>query len=108
MTDNLVTKQDINNMREAYRAKVFRMMFRIAMMFAVPAGLAVWLGGMLDSKFSTDGNMWRLILLAVAFVLSWVMVARLYIQLNKESKSIEEKASVVAKAMVDKKIVKEK
>ena len=95
MTDSKITKKDVDNMRENYRAKVFRMMLHIAVIFAVPAALAVWLGNVLDQKFATDGNMWRLILLAVAFVSSWIIVARLYIKLNKEAKDIESKAKTV-------------
>jgi len=93
--DNPTTKKDIDNLRENYRAKVFRMMLHIALIFAIPAGLAVWLGNMLDQKYSTDGNTWHLVLLAIAFVSSWIIVARLYIKLNKEAKDIEAKAREV-------------
>ncbi len=95
MSDTNITKKDINEMRENYRAKVFRMMLHIAVIFGGPAVLAFWGGGFLDIKFDTGADTWRLALLGVAFVFSWVLVFRLYNKLNKESRAIEEKAKQV-------------
>ncbi|MGB0757256.1 MAG: hypothetical protein ACPGO5_02245 [Patescibacteria group bacterium] len=90
--DNTETPQEIHDLREEYRAKIFRMMLYIAIIFGVPAVAAFWIGGALDLRFETGGNTYRLILLGCAFVLSWVWVARMYVRLNKESKEIEQKA----------------
>ena len=95
MPNEKFTKKDIDVMRENYRAKVFRMMLHIAVIFGVPAVIAFWGGGWMDVRFSSGGDTWRVSALGLAFVFSWVLVFRLYNKLNKESKEIEAKAKSV-------------
>lgn len=90
MTDSNVS-HEIEELREQYRAKVFRMMLYVGVIFGGPAIVAFWVGGRLDVHFATGGDTYRLIALAVTFVLSWVWVFRLYAQLNREAKEVERK-----------------
>lgn len=75
-------------MQENYRSRVFKMMFELIFVFGVPAFLALWLGNKIDRAQGTDG-MWRTILLVVAFISSWLIVARMYVRLSKQGKQVD-------------------
>ena len=88
--DNSQDKKDIYKEREKYRQKAFLMMLEVGIILAVPAFLALFLGKYLDKNYQT-GNSVTLILLAVAFILSWVIIIRKYIKFNRKIKEIDKK-----------------
>ncbi len=83
-------KKNIYKERERYRQKAFFMMLEVGVILAVPAFLALFLGKYLDKNNQT-GNAITLILLGLAFVLSWVIIIRKYIKFNRKIKEIDKK-----------------
>jgi len=83
-------KKDIYKERERYRQRAFFMMLEVGIILAVPAFLALFLGKYLDKNNQT-GNTITLILLGLAFILSWVVIIRKYIKFNKKIKEIDQK-----------------
>lgn len=87
------SQQDKNQLikeRERYRHKAFLMMLEIAVIIAIPAAAAAFLGKYLD-KNNPDSNFYTIILLALAFVLSWAIIIIKYIKFNKKIKEIDKK-----------------
>ena len=80
--------EEAEKLRERFRAKTFRMMLHIALIFGIPAALAAVVGTKIDAAQAT-GRTWTLILLGVSFVVSWVLMIRMYIRLNKEAKEVD-------------------
>lgn len=83
--------QSIRERREAFQSKIFRLMLQVAFIFAIPAALAVWVGGLLDTRYQTDNSI-RIALLIAAFVGSWIVIMKLYQKLNKEAHAIDDMA----------------
>jgi len=88
--ENNQNKKDIYKEREKYRQKAFFMMLEVGIILAVPAFLALFLGKYLDKNNQT-GHTLTLILLGLAFILSWVIIVRKYIKFNKKIKEIDKK-----------------
>ncbi len=88
--ENNQEKKDIYKEREKYRQRAFFMMLEVGIILAVPAFVALFLGKYLD-KTNQTGNTLTMIFLAVAFVLSWVIIIRKYIKFNKKIKEIDRK-----------------
>lgn len=63
--------------REVYITRIFWQGIHIAILFALPLAIAVIL---LKYVFPTES--WRFIFLGIAFVASWALVIRKYIQLS--------------------------
>lgn len=72
--------------QEEFRNKTFRMMLEVAVVFAVPAVIAVVVGKRLDTGSSSQ---WLVVCLAVAFIFSWSIVIRMYTKLSREAKEID-------------------
>ncbi|MDX1536042.1 MAG: hypothetical protein R3346_04780 [Candidatus Spechtbacterales bacterium] len=75
--------------QELLRKKAFMMLIEIAFIFAVPAVIAFVLGGRLDAIFET-GNTIILSSLAIAFILSWIIVIFRFKKLQKDFQKISE------------------
>lgn len=91
MTKDTTPTEDVQALREAFRAKIFRMMLYVAALFGFPAVIAFWVGRMLNDRIAGDFN-FQALSLVIAFVFSWIMVFRMYFKLTAESKAIEDKA----------------
>ncbi len=83
-------KKSIYQEREKYRHKAFFMMLEVGAILAIPAFVALFLGKYLDRNSNGD-NTYKIILLVVAFFLSWVIIIIKYIKLDKKSKEIDKK-----------------
>jgi len=76
--------------REKYRHRAFIMMLEVGAIIAIPAFTALFLGKYLD-KNSQSGNIITLSLLGVAFIFSWIVIIRKYINFSKKIKEIDKK-----------------
>jgi len=69
--------------------KTFLIMFRLLFVFAIPAIAAYFVGRWIDQTYD-----WRpygsLLALAVSFIISWALVIRIYLSLEKEFKQLRE------------------
>ena len=80
-------------------SKTFQSMIRVAIIFALPAIAAYNIGGWIDEKWNSK-PIGSLIVLGIAFVLSWTIVIRMYLKMDKsyrESIQDEEKEDEVKK-----------
>jgi len=89
MEDNK-DKKSIYKERERYRQKAFLVMLEVAVILAIPAFAALFLGKYLDRN-NQSGNTYKLILLSASFVLSWVIIIGKYLKLDKKVKEIDKK-----------------
>ena len=64
------------------------MMFRILIIFGLPAILGYFVGEWVDTRYSMRPTGTLLVLL-VTFVFSWTVTIRMYLTLDKERKEIE-------------------
>jgi hypothetical protein len=87
--------------KEALMQRTFMLMFRILLVFGLPAFLAYHIGGFIDGKFALEKPYGTLVCLGVAFVSSWVMVFRIYFSLEKEYKALEAKERALDEAQSD-------
>ena len=65
-------------------------MLEVAVILAIPAFAALFLGKYLDRN-NQSGNTYKLILLSASFVLSWVIIIGKYLKLDKKVKEIDKK-----------------
>ncbi len=83
-------KNSIYQEREKYRQKAFFMMLEVGLILAIPAFAALFLGKYLDRN-SDGANTYKIILLSISFVLSWVIIIGKYLKLDKKVKEIDRK-----------------
>lgn len=76
--------------KEKYVMKVFYLGLKIALIFAVPAIIGVFLGRKLDNLYNT-GEAITMSILAFTFILSWVITIVMYKNLNRKIKDINQK-----------------
>lgn len=76
--------------QEDLRHKAFMQMLYIALIFAIPAAIAFFVGNYFD-KIHDSGRQYKLIALAISFVLSWTITIFQYRKIDKEFKEIERK-----------------
>jgi uncharacterized membrane protein (DUF485 family) len=88
--ENNQDKKSIYKEREAYRQRAFLMMLEIAVIIALPAFVALFLGKYLDGN-NQNSNFFTPILLLVSFILSWVIIIRKYIVFSRKVKEIDRK-----------------
>lgn len=81
--------REARNRQHEFQDKAFRMMFRILLVFGIPAFVAFLAGRALDTHFNT-GKVWILSLLVVAFLSSWTMVIKMYKKLSEEARAVDE------------------
>jgi len=82
--------QDLQKQRDIYIHNLFWLALKIAIFFAVPAVGAALLGKYLDSLYG-GGKTYTILLLAGAFILSWVITLRQFSIINRKIKDIETK-----------------
>ncbi len=88
--ENNQKKKSIYQEREKYRQKAFFMMIEIAIIIALPAFIALFLGQYLD-RDNPSSKTFTIGLLFISFILSWIIIIRKYIKLNKKMKEIDNK-----------------
>jgi len=90
-------EESLAERRERLMNKAFVMMLQVLVVFAVPGLIGVFLGRWIDRTYET-GSFGSLIASAVAIVLSWAVIIKMYkklkrdfAQLEKEEKEEEER-----------------
>lgn len=89
MQNNTEKKQAYKE-RERYRQQAFLMMLQVAVIIALPAFAAFFLGKYLDQS-NPDSKTWTTVLLVVSFFLSWAIIIAKYIKFNKKVKEVDKK-----------------
>lgn len=82
-------EKSVHQKKEELLQKTFRMMFRILLTFGIPAGIAYGVGKWLDTTYDIRPY-GTLAVLAIAFVSSWALVIRMYLQMSKEAAAIQQ------------------
>lgn len=90
MNSKIDQLDNLKERREEFRTRIFVMMIEILYIFGLPAILSFVVGRKLDTYYSS-GKKITLILLAFAFILSWVMVVIKYQKLKKTLKDLDDK-----------------
>jgi hypothetical protein len=72
---------DLERQRDAYASKIGKLALYIAVIFAVPAVIAIAIGRYADISLAY--------LLPIAFVISWILVAQLYRRIDKKVRELE-------------------
>ncbi len=83
----------IQQKREELTHKTFTLMFRILIIFGIPAILAYFSGAWLDSTYGIRPY-GTLAVLAVAFVSSWYGVLRIYQSLQKQYRELDKQEEI--------------
>ncbi len=92
--------KELQNLRDKHTTSFFWLGLEIALVFLVPALLAVYLGKKLDT--ATGASFWSILFLAITFALSWVWVGFKYNKKSKILKDIESQI-VALRAIEDEK-----
>ena len=80
----------ISQEREQLLKKTFHMMFRVALIFGIPAIMAYFIGSWVDGRWNIRPY-GTLSVLAVAFITSWAFVIHMYIQLDQQFRNLRER-----------------
>jgi uncharacterized membrane protein (DUF485 family) len=75
---------ELRKKRDALMTSFFKLGLQIALIFGVPAAIAAFFGTQLDK--GREGNTFVTIFLICSFIISWVIVIRIY---RKQSSKIE-------------------
>jgi len=86
--------------QERLRHKSFLLMFRILVIFGIPAVLAYFSGLWLDTRFDMRPY-GSLMALGVAVVCSWTITIRMYLRIDKEFRELRKKMEARDAGMVD-------
>jgi len=81
---------DLDQQQEILRHKTFLLMFRILLVFGIPAALAYFAGSWLDKTYDMRPY-GSLIALGVALVISWTITIRIYLTVDKEFRELRKK-----------------
>jgi uncharacterized membrane protein (DUF485 family) len=81
--------EDLKKQRDQHVNKIFYLGLKIAIIFLVPALIAVYGGKMLDAHFQT-GKSIATGSLVFAFVLSWFIVIRMYSKLSAKLEKLNQ------------------
>lgn len=81
-------KKELTSKKKALQNKLYLVMVEIIFIFGVPALVAKFLGQYIDGRSET-GKLWTLIFLAIAFVVSWVVLVRRVRVIGNEIKEVE-------------------
>lgn len=79
---------ELKKTKDRYITKIFYLGLKIALIFAIPAVIAVLLGKRIDASYGHDKK-FSIIFLAFAFVLSWWITISMYRKLARKIKAIE-------------------
>ena len=83
--------KELNDKKEIYRNKAFSMMLEIGVIIAIPAIVAFFVGKHFDGRASENDQVYTLIALGIAFILSWTIIIYKYIRFDKRVKAIDKK-----------------
>jgi Na+/melibiose symporter-like transporter len=78
---------DLRKKRDALMTGFFKLGLQIALIFGIPAGIAAVAGTQLDK--GREGSLFTFIFLGCAFLLSWVIVIRIYQKQSSKIESVE-------------------
>ncbi|EKD67300.1 MAG: hypothetical protein ACD_48C00486G0001 [uncultured bacterium] len=81
---------ELDQQQEVLRHKTFLLMFRILLIFGIPAVLAYFAGGWLDKSYDMRPY-GSLMALGVAIVTSWTITIRIYLKVDKEFRELRKK-----------------
>lgn len=86
---------DLLDQKKSLEKRTYQLMFKILVIFGVPAAIAYFVGQWLDhaQELEPYGS---LMALGVSFVFSWAVTIRLYITLDRERKELEAKEEALA------------
>jgi hypothetical protein len=73
---------------DEFQHKTFVLMFRVLLIFGIPAIVGYFVGDWLDATYDIRPY-GSLAALAVTFITSWALVFRMYMSLERERKHIE-------------------
>jgi len=79
------TLEELKKQREKYRHQSFVIMLEVGVIIAIPAAVAFFLGKYLDQQ-NPGEKTYTLILLLIAFIISWVLIILKYIRFEKKVK----------------------
>ena len=79
--------ESLKKQKDYWINRIFWLGVEIAIIFAIPAGLGVWLIKSLESPSQPV----KVLVMVSAFILSWVIVIYRYQQITKQVKNIEDK-----------------
>lgn len=79
----------IEDKRQALHDKTFRLMFRVLVIFGLPALAGYWVGKWVDTTYDMRPY-GTLMVLGVTFAFSWALVIRMYLQITKEYRALEQ------------------
>lgn len=89
-------EENLKLQREKLLNKIFQLMLKIAFIFAIPAFGSFLLGSFLDNKYNSKPNI-TITLLAISFLLSWIIVVYLYRKISIELRELKEKEELQVK-----------
>ncbi|MDP3902186.1 MAG: hypothetical protein Q8Q21_01195 [bacterium] len=80
--------KELEQRRDEFHHRVFVRLFEIFVIFGAPAAIAFFVGGYFDGLYEHQRK-FKIIALAAAFVISWAIMAKRYIQIDKQLKAID-------------------
>ena len=80
--------KDLERKRDNAKQRCFVYMFEIFFIFGVPAAIAFFAGDYFDDSNGTTFK-FKLIALATSFVLSWIIMVRKYIKIDRELNDLD-------------------
>lgn len=83
-----MNKEELKIKKNKLHNRLYMMMIEIIFIFGVPALIAVFVGGKIDTSLSS-GRQWTIIALVIAFVLSWVFLIMRVKKIGKDIKEVE-------------------
>jgi len=78
----------IEERRQELVQKTFRLMLRVLLIFGLPAFAAFFIGEWLDKTYEL-GSIGMIATLAIAFIISWTLVIRMWHNLNSQFKALD-------------------
>ena len=75
--------------REELVHKTFTSMFKILIIFGIPAAIGFFVGSFVDAKYDIRPN-GSVGVLAVTFILSWIIMIRMYLNITKQFSALRE------------------
>lgn len=93
-TSSFMKLKELEQQRDAYAGRIAKLAIQIALIFGVPAALAIGLSRWFEVKI--------MYLLPVAFIISWIMVITLYRKVDRKVRELEQQISELKKEELEK------